>query len=159
MYKDVIPWFLRFLKDRYKKATVKVFNTSRIKLWRLIEKQNFQHHFPDYQSYEINVDITGIIENPKKTFKKYDLAFIECKLGIINLKDIGQLWGYSIVANPLISLIISPQGISKALQHLFANGRYDLLSYGEGKKMRIVQWCESRKDIVPKTYIPPGEFI
>jgi hypothetical protein len=159
MYKDVIPWFSKFLQDRHKKCSVKVFDTSRTKLWRLLERLDYQHHFPDYQSYEVNVDITGVIENPKRTFKKYDLAFIECKLGVITLKDIGQLWGYSMVAKPLIALIISPQGISRALQHLFANGRYDLLGYGNGKRMRIVQWCQSRNDIVPKTLIPSGEFI
>jgi len=78
----------------------------------------------------------------------------------ITLRDVGQILGYSLVAKPEYAFIVSPEGISDSLNALFRSfGRYDILEYAPGRKIRIVQWDLTRKEIDSRTLLPPGEFI
>jgi hypothetical protein len=88
------------------------------------------------------------------------LALVECKLEKINLQDVSQLLGYSKVALPLASIIISPEGISDSINLLFnVHRRDDILSYGQDGCIRIARWIESKKDIDMHTLIPKGILL
>lgn len=86
---------------------------------------------------------------------KAELAFVECKLSKITLKDVSQLLGYSKVACPVHSFIISPKGMSNAVSYLLQTlRRYDILAYSENRKIRVGSWDESKGDII-RPMIPP----
>lgn len=93
--------------SKNKDAKIYVDDTSRKALSRWLLEYKFYSLFPDYQTYEIEVDVAGVIECPGGAY----LGFVECKLNRITLRDLSQLLGYSKVAKPLWSLIISPKGI------------------------------------------------
>lgn len=154
MYPDVCIWLQGFLKARFPKSTVMVGDTSRISLGRFLEQQGLTDLFPDYQTYEISVDITGIVQG-----KHPSLAFVECKLTMLTLKDVSQLLGYSKVAKPTFSILVSPAGISKALSLLLkVYRRYDVLEYAEGQRLMVGTWDIVRKTVDPASLIPPGEL-
>jgi len=154
MYPDVIRWLQKFLIDHFSKSDVYCFDTSRVYLNDFLSRKGFSE-FRDSATYEIKVDITGIIRQDKKS----NLIFIECKLSYINLKDISQLLGYSKVAQPLYSLIISPKNVSDPVNTLFRTyKRYDVLKYTDKQEICIAKWNVEQKDIDYNSIIPPGYF-
>lgn len=153
LYPDVRAWFTRYLKDRIGRGKIEVIDTHSINLSRLIIDRGLQRSLPQASSFDIKVDITAII----KQRKQIKFAFVECKLTPISLRDLGQILGYSRVADPLYSFIISPELISTPLLNLFqVFGRYDILDYGSNKRIRIAMWNNQRKEIDSNTIIPPG---
>ena len=156
MYPEVIEWFRNYLSAYHKRSKIEVFNTSQLLLSRFLETKDYHRCFREYLTFEIKVDITGIIRTQKRAF----LCFIECKLKPITLKDISQLLGYSRVAQPLYSLIISPRGISKSMNYLLKTfNRYDVLKYNEEKSIRVASWDYIKREIDIRTLLPPGKFL
>ncbi|RKY16054.1 MAG: hypothetical protein DRP63_06115 [Planctomycetota bacterium] len=156
MYSDVIAWLKTRLRRSFLKKQIDVVNTSRMLLWRFLESRNYYPYFSDYLTYEIQVDITGVIVGRKDA----KLVFVECKLNRITLKDISQLLGYSRVAKPYTSLLISPKGISPSVDHLLnAYRRYDVLEYAEGRSILIGRWDPVRKEVDVATLLPKGRHL
>lgn len=156
MYPDVCSWFKKVLQEKHKDCKIHLEDTSRKVLSRWIVEKKLQQRFPDYQTYEIEVDITGIIEEDDKA----SLGMIECKLNHITLRDFSQLLGYSRVAQPLYSIILSPKGVSKSMHRLFnVSRRNDILNYSDKKHIIIGKWNEKRKEIDFSTIIPKGSQI
>ncbi|MDH7558599.1 MAG: hypothetical protein QHH18_08400 [Candidatus Bathyarchaeota archaeon] len=157
MYSDVCSWFKKLLQSKFKNAKICVEDTSKKILSKWLLEKGFHNYFPDYQTYEVEVDVTGVI---MKSNKEAHLGFIECKLGRINLRDFSQLLGYSKVALPLYSIILSPKGISQSLNLLFNIARRnDILYYSTDKHIFITKWLERKKEIDFSTIIPKGASI
>jgi hypothetical protein len=156
MYPEVMEWLERILLSRYPRSQVHVHNTSQVSLWKFLRENDYARYFKDYQTYEIQVDITGIVLKKKTAV----LSFIECKTKSITLKDISQLLGYSRVASPHYSLLISIRGISKSVSCLLRTfSRYDILEYAKNKRIKIANWDLSRKEIDIRSILPPGEHL
>jgi len=157
MYSDVCSWFKRILKNKFKNAKIHVEDTSKRVLSKWLVEKGFHNFFPDYQTYEIEVDVTGIV---KKSDEEAYLGFIECKLGRINLRDVSQLLGYSKVALPLYSVILSPKGISRSMDLLFnVARRNDILYYSTDKHIIITKWDERKKEIDFSSIVPKGSRV
>lgn len=155
MYPDVCGWLEGLLKARFRKAQIYVADTSGVTLANYLEQAGFAELFPDYQTFEINVDVTGVVQN-----KKPSISFVECKITTMTLRDLSQLLGYSRVARPACSILVSPAGISKALALLLRiYRRYDVLEYADGKRLQIGIWDAVRKTVDPATLIPPGAHL
>jgi hypothetical protein len=156
MYPDVCAWFKKILQEKYDKSKIHLEDTSRKVLSKWIVEKKLPDLFPDYQTYEIEVDITGIIEDGDQAF----LGMIECKLNSITLRDFSQLLGYSRVAQPLYSIILSPKGVSKSMHRLFnVSRRNDILNYSNNRHIVIGKWIEKRKELDFSTIIPKGSSI
>jgi hypothetical protein len=156
MYSEVARWFQGLLSSRNPRAEINVFDTSQVSLWQFLQRHAFHHLFPDYLSYEIQVDVTGII----KSSHKASLAFVECKLAPITLRDVSQLLGYSRVAKPSVSVILSPRGYSASISYLLETyERIDVLEYDKNKRIRIATWDFVKKDIDPRFTLPRGEHL
>ncbi len=85
------------------------------------------------------------------------LAFVECKVAPITLRDVGQLLGYSLVARPLLSFLVSPSGLSDRLATLLLTfGRHDVLTYGRNRMIRLAVWDTARREIDLSTLVPRG---
>jgi hypothetical protein len=71
-----------------------------------------------------------------------------------------RLLGYSKVAKPIYSIIVSPAGMSKALSLLLkVYRRYDVLEYAEDTRLKVGIWDAVRRMIDPATIIPPGDYF
>ena len=156
MYEPVRNWWERFLKERHKRSQVSVYDTSKIVLYKFIQDYHLEAFFPDYLTYEVEVDITGVII----TRDRAKLALVECKLMLLTLRDVGQILGYSKVIRPLYSLIISPRGLSDPLARLLKSfQRFDVLDYGNGQRIKLATWSPQRQEIISESLLPPGEFL
>jgi hypothetical protein len=155
LYPDIIKWFEKYLKGKRPKAEIKAYDTSRQNLSEFLRRHKLNLFFPEFETYVIKVDITASIRYKDRC----DLAFIECKLNSINLKDISQLLGYSKVVKPKFSFIISPAGIStpvNALLRIFK--RYDILEYKKEFKIKVAQWNKRTQEIDLSTLLPIGDY-
>jgi len=156
MYPKVAAWLAGYLKHKHPKASVKAYNTSRENLSDFIRRHKLSKYFPEAETYVIKVDITGVIKDNEKCY----LAFVECKLNSISLKDVFQLIGYSKVVLPVFSIIISPAGISPPVNKLInLYRRYDILTYTDNQKVRIASWNKTAGDIEAATLLPHGEHL
>jgi len=156
MYAPVRDWWERFLKERHERSQVSVYDTSKIVLYRVMQEHHLETFFPDYLTYDVKVDITGVII----TKDEAKLALVECKLMPITLRDVGQMLGYSKVTQPLYSLILLPQCLSDPLIRLLKFfQRFDVLDYGNGQRIRLATWNPQRQEILSESLLPPGEFF
>jgi len=156
MYPEVCAWFEKILLEKYDDSKIHIQDTSRKVLSRWLVEKGLHKLFPDYLTYEIEVDIIGIIEKDDKAF----LGMVECKLNQITLRDLSQLLGYSKVALPLYSIILSPKGVSKSMHLLFnVSRRNDVLNYSGDRHIIVGKWSEKRKELDFSTIIPKGSQI
>jgi|YelNatPaOPRAMG01_1025707.scaffolds.fasta_scaffold15814_3 hypothetical protein len=152
LYPVVLNWLDNRLRCLYPGWSVEVFDTSRSKLSAFLDRLGVRS-FPASDAFEIEVDLTAIVRRRDKA----QLVFIECKSTPITLKDLGQILGYSRVASPVLSAIVSPEGISRSLDILLNTyNRVDILEYGPGRRIRIATWDPVRQRVDPASVFPAG---
>ena len=157
LYEPVRLWLKKVLKGRYRRMNVRVFDSHNIRLSRLINDLGFQNQFPQFNAWDVRVDVTGIVSNGKVGY----IAFVECKIKQLTLRDVGQLLGYSRVVNPILSVLTSPASPTDPLITLLQDyGRIDVLEYGpEQRYIRIGRWDHTRAEIIPSSILPPGRLL
>ena len=127
MYPDVCKWFKQFLYDRFRSSDIEVYDLSRISLSRFIIKHNIIGLPNEWVTWDIMVDVVGFIRHSNISTS---LAFVECKNVLLNLSHLSQLLGYSRIASPVFSFLLSPIGISSSLNSLLREyRRTDVLEY------------------------------
>lgn len=157
LYEPVCTWLKQTLSQKYKRMNVRVFDSHKIKLSRLINDLRLQSLFPQYNAWDVKVDVTGVISSKNKGH----LALVECKTKALTLRDVGQLLGYSIVVDPILSILTSPGSPTEPLITLLKDyGRLDVLQYGPAKRhIRIAKWDSTRREIVPASVLPAGRLL
>ena len=127
MYSDVRQWLEDFLKERFRQADVDVHILSHTSISRFLSTSN-RGNFPrEWVTWNIKVDVVGFVHHPNKPTS---LAFVECKNTKLTLAHLSQLLGYSRIAQPLYSFLISPMGFSTTLVSLLQEyRRHDVLEY------------------------------
>ncbi|MHA1196164.1 MAG: hypothetical protein ACTSRH_09325 [Promethearchaeota archaeon] len=144
LYPEIKNWLDNLLKEYFPKKKVYSFITSNIYLSKFIQDKNWIEYCSDYATYQIKIDILGVLI--EKT--ELEFIFIEVKNSKISLKDVSQLIGYSKVAQPLFSIILSPKWVSDPVKILFEiYRRYDILKYNSDKFIKIGKWDPEKKDI------------
>ena len=146
MYPDIIEWLKNFLRQKLgnKAKKITVLDTHDSDLSNFIMRLNYQKFFPEFSTYKIRQDITGFIEYKDKV----DLVFAECKNTSLSLIHLSQLIGYSCIALPIYSILLSPQGMGQTLNKLLKNyNRLDILEFRPKKTIHIIKWDVNRQDI------------
>lgn len=159
LYPDVVAWLETFLRERLRRKKIIVRDTSRRPLKLALQDIGLTpSNKPEWPTYDILVDVTGFIVSGKTV----NFAFVECKNEPIKLRDISQLLGYSRVAQPLYSCILSPRGVSRDVAALLRTySRYDVLEYcwprGERPKSIVVAtWNEQQQAVEHATLLHSG---
>lgn len=83
--------------------------------------------------------------------------FIEAKKTQLNLHDLGQLWAYCKLCDPLEAFLLSSTGIGSLNKILNNLNRINLLEFGDKKiykYMKIGKWDVFGKSIDYKTVVP-----
>ncbi len=154
LYPDIEKWLNRYLVDNYQEYDVITTSESSSKTLDVVLKK-YGLNIDELEGLLIKIDIIGILQK-SKSHDGIKLVFVEVKDELLTLKDLGQLWGYTKLANPTESFLISSEGLG-TLQIIFdVHNRKDLLVYGENneKLMKIAKWDNSRKIIDYSTIIP-----
>ncbi|MEK6982984.1 MAG: hypothetical protein AABX33_00290 [Nanoarchaeota archaeon] len=144
LYPEIKEWLQNYLTDKYKGHTVETtFETSRRNLDVVLKSKGIQ--CKEAIGLQIKVDVVGIL----KRGDEFKLVFVEVKDTELTLKDLGQLWGYTQLIDPIESLLVSSKGLGR-LSHLFnVLRREDVLKFGTktNKFMQIAKWDKVRSCI------------
>ncbi|MCL2650595.1 MAG: hypothetical protein FWD60_06155 [Candidatus Azobacteroides sp.] len=146
MYPDVIEWLKKNLEQKFGKKAKKitVLDTHDSDLLNFIMQLNYQKFFPEFSTYKIRQDITGFIEYEDKV----ELIFVECKNTSLSLIHLSQLIGYSCIALPIYSILLSPQGMGQTLNKLLKSyNRLDILEFRPKRMIQIIKWDKSKQDV------------
>lgn len=144
LYPEIKEWLQNYLTDKYKGYTVQTtYETSRRNLDVVLKSKGIQ--CKEAIGLQIKVDVVGIL----KRGNEFKLVFVEVKDTDLTLKDLGQLWGYTQLIDPIESFLVSSKGLGR-LSHLFnVLKREDLLKFGTNinKFMQIAKWDKIRSCI------------
>lgn len=157
MYEPVRVWFERFLKTNCKHMNVSVFDSHNIKLSRLIDDLGLQRLFPQFNAWDVEVDITAVISNEQSEC----LALADINVKRLTLGDLGVFLGYSRVVNPSLAFVITTEPPVDPLITLLKDyGRIDVLEYGPEKRyIRIAKWDCVKNEVIPSSVLPRGRLL
>lgn len=150
-YPEISEWFGGYLAEKYKSINVETtYKTSKIALDNYLKSRDLD--LVESIGLGIKIDVVGIIRNKKN----FQLAFIEVKDKPLTISDLGQLWGYTKLINPVESFLISTESVGSLNYILKVLHREDILSYGlkEERFMRVCRWDSQRKAIDYHTLLP-----
>jgi len=144
MYPDVIKWLKKNLEQKFGKTAITVLDTHDSDLSNFIMQLNYQKFFPEFSTYKIRQDITGFIEYEDKV----ELVFVECKNTSLSLIHLSQLIGYSCIALPIYSILLSPQGMGQTLNKLLKSyNRLDILEFRPKRMIQVIKWDKTKQDV------------
>lgn len=155
LYEPMSAWLEQRLKDKYKRQQCEIIieDSHAVNLDRLLIKHNVIDYYPQAVGLDIQIDVLGIV----KLKSRVDLVFIEAKKTALNLHDLGQLWAYCRLINPLDAYLLSSKSIG-SLEKVIKNlGREDMLDFGSGKtikKMKVAKWDITRNTIDNNSMMP-----
>lgn len=153
LYEPMRNWLQQHLEDKYKGWDVLTIDSHARTLDSFLEENNILDSYPQIVGLDIQIDVLGILKKAKKT----GIVFIEAKKTQLNLHDLGQLWAYCKLCDPLEAFLLSSNGLGSLNKILNNLSRTDLLDFGDGKvvkKMQIGKWDIASKSIDFKTLIP-----
>ncbi|HEM55610.1 MAG: hypothetical protein C0172_03040 [Caldisphaera sp.] len=151
LYPDIKVWLEKYLRDKYKGYQIETtFETHKRALDMVLRERNIR--LEEAIDLSIKIDILGILKR-KEAIR---LVFIEVKDKPLTLKDLGQLWGYTQLINPLESFLLSSSGLGSLSHILNVLKREDLLRYGRKMErfMKVAKWDIKRKCIDYSTLVP-----
>ena len=153
LYEPMRAWLQQYLENKYKGAKVTTIDSHARTLDTYLEQFGIIDHYPQSVGLDIQIDVLGIIINKGKP----NIAFIEAKKTQLNLHDLGQLWAYCKLCEPIEAFLLSSAGLGSLNKVLNNLNRQDLLDFGSGKtikKMQVGKWDVNAKSIDYKTLIP-----
>lgn len=111
----------------------------------------------NYYSYEFAPDVLGILTDNET--KKTELVFLNRSLNAISLKEIGELYCYSKIANPILSFIVSLKGLPKEVNLILLNKEIQdkLLNYVPKRNIIFFRWDAENEEIDSKSVFPISE--
>lgn len=153
LYEPMRLWLQQYLENKYKGAKVTTIDSHARTLDTYLEQFGIIDRYPQSVGLDIQIDVLGIIINKGKP----NIAFIEAKKTQLNLHDLGQLWAYCKLCEPIEAFLLSSAGLGSLNKVLNNLNRQDLLDFGSGKtikKMQVGKWDVNAKSIDYKTLIP-----
>lgn len=153
LYGPMRAWLQQYLENKYKGAKVTTIDSHARTLDTYLEQFGIIDHYPQSVGLDIQIDVLGIIINKGKP----NIAFIEAKKTQLNLHDLGQLWAYCKLCEPIEAFLLSSAGLGSLNKVLNNLNRQDLLDFGSGKtikKMQVGKWDVNSKSIDYLTLVP-----
>jgi hypothetical protein len=109
-----------------------ITNYSTLSSFMKDQPEDFIELFEECEEFKIRPDLVGFDINDSK------LIFVESKVEILDMRMLGQLIGYCLVAQPKEAFLLSTQLLAPRLVNaLSANP--EVLNYGDGKRIQIGQ--------------------
>ena len=153
LYEPMRKWLQQYLEDKYKNSEIITVDAHAKTLGCFLQEYGVLEYYPLTVGLDIQIDVLGIIKQKNKV----SLIFIGAKKTQLNLHDLGQLWAYCKLCDPLEAFLLSSYGLG-SLNKLFNNLlREDLLDFGDGKlikKMKVGKWDIMTNSIDYNSLIP-----
>lgn len=153
LYEPMRLWLEGYLKHKFPSYEVFAVDSHSRNLDIYLEELSVIDNYPQVVGLDIQIDVLGVIKKGSKSH----LIFVEAKKTQLNLHHLGQLWAYCKLCDPLEAFLLSPSGLG-GLNKIFLNlKRFDLLNFGDGKKikqMQVGKWDIIKKAVDMATLIP-----
>lgn len=153
LYEPMRVWLQQYLEDKYKGSKVIAIDSHARTLDAYLEEYGVIDQYPQIVGLDIQIDVLGLVTKNNKT----SIAFIEAKKTQLNLHDLGQLWAYCKLCDPLEAFLLSSTGIGSLSKILINLRREDILDFGNGKtikKMQVGKWDLNTNSIDFRTVVP-----
>ena len=153
LYEPMRKWLQRYLEDKYKGCKIITVDSHARTLDLYLEEYGVIDQYPEVIGLDIQIDVLGIVIK-NKTAK---IVFIEAKKTQLNLHDLGQLWAYCKLCDPIEAFLLSSKGLGSLDKILNNLKRTDLLTFGDGKQikqMQVAKWDLNIKGIDFRTLVP-----
>ena len=153
LYEPMRVWLQTYLEDKYKGAQITTIDSHARTLDVVLEEFGVVDQYPNVLGLGIQIDVLGIVTKKGTS----QIVFIEAKKTELNLHDLGQLWAYCKLCDPIEAFLLSSLGLGSLNKTLNNLGRLDLLDFGDGrriKKMQVGKWDITSNLIDPKTLVP-----
>ncbi len=153
LYEPMRAWLQQYLEDKYKGWQILTIDSHARTLDSFLEENGVLSNYPQTVGLDIQIDVLGILKKGNKS----NIVFIEAKKTQLNLHDLGQLWAYCKLCDPLEAFLLSSNSLGSLNKILNNLSRTDLLDFGDGKiikKMQVGKWDVARKAIDFKTMVP-----
>lgn len=153
LYEPMRMWLQKYLEEKYIGWKVITIDSHSRTLDLYLEENGVIDVYPEIVGLDIQIDVLGIL----KKNAQVKIVFIEAKKTQLNLHDLGQLWAYCKLCDPVEAFLLSSVGLgslSKILNNLL---RTDLLDFGDTriiKQMQIAKWDLNTNSIDYKSLVP-----
>jgi len=153
LYEPMRLWLQEYLEEKYIGWKITTIDSHARTLDTFLEETGVISKYPQTVGLDIQIDVLGILEKGTKT----NIVFIEAKKTSLNLHDLGQLWAYCKLCDPLEAFLLSSKDLGSLNKILNNLNRIDLLEFGDGKsikKMKVGKWDITKNSIDYITLIP-----
>lgn len=153
LYEPMRVWLQKYLEEKYKGWKITTIDSHARTLDSFLEENGVIENYPQSIGLDIQIDVLGILEKNSKT----NIVFIEAKKTALNLHDLGQLWAYCKLCEPLEAFLLSSKDLGSLNKILNNLNRIDLLEFGDKKtikKMQVGKWDITANSIDYKTLFP-----
>lgn len=153
LYEPMRLWLQRYLEEKYRGSRVITVDSHAKNLSVFLEEYGVIDKYPQTVGLDIQIDVLGIVERRGMI----SIVFIEAKKTPLNLHDLGQLWAYCKLCDPLEAFLLSSKGLGSLNKILNNFNRNDLLDFGDGKrikKMQVGKWDIKTNSLDHNTLVP-----
>lgn len=153
LYEPMRIWFQQYLEEKYVGWEITTLDSHARTLDIILEENGVIDSYPETVGLDIQIDVLGILKKNNKTL----IAFIEAKKTQLNLHDLGQLWAYCKLCNPVEAFLLSSAGLGSLNKILNNLSRIDLLDFGDNKtikQMQVAKWDLTTNSLDYKTLVP-----
>lgn len=117
-----------------------ITNYSTLSSFMKDQPDGFVQLFEECEEYKIRPDLVGF------DVRDSSLIFIESKVDPLDMRMVGQLIGYCLVAQPKEAYLLSTQSLSPRLVNALS-AKPDVLDYGDGRRIQIGRIVGEEVDI------------
>jgi len=135
-YEPQRKWLQKYLEKKFPNSTIETFVVADTDMDNYFSRYGLERHAEIAEDFDIRPDIVGFVDRKK-------IVFIESKITTLGIKEIGQLLGYCLIANPEIAILCSTKNSSGSLAKILPHD--DLIIYGNGLKIKFAEW-DQKKD-------------
>lgn len=122
---------LKFFPDK-RMGEFHITNYSTLSSFMKDQPDEFIELFEECEEFKIRPDLVGF------NIRDKELIFIESKVDPLDMRMVGQLLGYCLVAQPKEAYLLSTQSLSPRLVNALS-AKPDILNYGDNKRIVIGQ--------------------
>lgn len=131
LYAPLCEYLSEFYSKLFNEEVI-FYDTSSYYLHKFISNSQVGEKLEYYEEYKIKPDLVGFVISSQK------LLMAEIKATDLSLKDLGQLRGYCLVADPEVALLVSNKEISLNLKKILKLNK-PILEYNQ-KQIEIDLW-------------------
>jgi hypothetical protein len=148
--KELVSWLKQFLEIKYRNeySAIEVIAPDRdLKRLNHPDLRNIEGS----HAWEFTPDIIAILKGNQTR-----IVLVNRSINAISLKEIGEMYCYAQLSNPLLAMVISPKAASSEVNGILLDKlmQQQILTYDNDNQIMVLGWSEDNKKIELNSVIP-----